>query len=91
MTSAAASSTAGNSAAVPAEPSALAETIPLRPVAEAGTVQVAASVIVTAVLTPLLTSWWYKKVTRERVARELAAEAVVSTQRAKSETLVTCT
>ncbi len=32
------------------------------PVAEAATVQVAASVIVTAILTPLLTSWWYKRV-----------------------------
>jgi 2-keto-3-deoxygluconate permease len=61
---AAASSTAGNSAAVPqavalADPSFAA-------VAPAATVQVAASVIVTAVLTPLLTSWWYRKVMRER-------------------------
>jgi 2-keto-3-deoxygluconate permease len=61
---AAASSTAGNSATVPqavamADPS-------YAPVAEAATVQVAASVIVTAVLTPLLTSWVYKRVTRER-------------------------
>src|SRR5712691_6073314 len=68
---AAASSTAGNSAAVPqavalADPSYAA-------VAGAATVQVAASVIVTAVLTPLLTSWWYKKVTRERAAKELDA------------------
>ena len=29
-----------------------------------------ASVIVTAILTPLLTSWWYRKVTNERLARE---------------------
>jgi 2-keto-3-deoxygluconate permease len=35
------------------------------PIAEAATVQVAASVIVTAILTPLLTSWWYKRVIRE--------------------------
>ena len=75
---AAASSTAGNSAAVPqavalADPSYAA-------VAGAATVQVAASVIVTAVLTPLLTSWWYKKVNKEKVARErAAAAAVVST------------
>ena len=59
---AAASSTAGNSAAVPqavalADPSYAA-------VAGAATVQVAASVIVTALLTPLLTSWWFKKVRR---------------------------
>ena len=56
---AAASSTAGNSAAVPqavalADPSYAA-------VAPAATVQVAASVIVTAVLTPFLTSWWFKR------------------------------
>jgi len=57
---AAAASTAGNSAAVPqavalADPSYAA-------VAPAATVQVAASVIVTAILTPLLTSWWYRRV-----------------------------
>lgn len=58
---AAASSTAGNSAAVPqavalADPSYAA-------VAGAATVQVAASVIVTAMLTPLLTSWWFRRLT----------------------------
>lgn len=57
---AAASSTAGNSAAVPqavalADPSYAA-------VAGAATVQVAASVIVTALLTPMLTSWWYRRI-----------------------------
>jgi 2-keto-3-deoxygluconate permease len=56
---AAASSTAGNSAAVPqavalADPSFAA-------VAPLATVQVAASVIVTAVLTPILTSWWFRR------------------------------
>ena len=56
---AAASSTAGNSAAVP-QAVALADPHYL-PVAEAATVQVAASVIVTALLTPLLTSWWFKR------------------------------
>jgi 2-keto-3-deoxygluconate permease len=65
---AAASSTAGNSAAVPqavaiADPSFAA-------IAPAATVQVAASVIVTAVLTPLVTSWWYKRVTKKRAASE---------------------
>jgi 2-keto-3-deoxygluconate permease len=60
---AAASSTAGNSAAVPqavalADPSYAA-------VAGAATVQVAASVIVTAILTPLLTSWWFRRVQRQ--------------------------
>jgi 2-keto-3-deoxygluconate permease len=67
---AAASSTAGNSAAVPkavamADPSYAA-------VAPAATVQVAASVIVTAVLTPILTSFVYKRVQRKRA---LAASA----------------
>jgi 2-keto-3-deoxygluconate permease len=61
---AAASSTAGNAAAVPkavalADPSYAA-------IAPAATVQVAASVIVTAVLTPLLTSFMYKRVHRRR-------------------------
>jgi 2-keto-3-deoxygluconate permease len=56
---AAASSTAGNSAAVPqaialADPSYAA-------IAPAATVQVAASVIVTAILTPLLTTWWCRR------------------------------
>jgi 2-keto-3-deoxygluconate permease len=48
------------------------------PVAEAATVQVAASIIVTAILTPLLTSWWYKRVMREREARAAAAEAAAA-------------
>jgi 2-keto-3-deoxygluconate permease len=61
---AAASSTAGNSAA---SPQAIAMADPsYAPIAGAATVQVAASVIVTAVLTPLLTTWWYKRVTRAR-------------------------
>jgi 2-keto-3-deoxygluconate permease len=63
---AAASSTAGNSAAVP-QAVALADTS-FAPVAAAATVQVAASVIVTAVLTPLLTAWWYKRVINQRAA-----------------------
>jgi 2-keto-3-deoxygluconate permease len=59
---AAASSTAGNSAAVPqavalADPSFAA-------IAPAATVQVAASVIVTAVLTPIVTSWWCRRLAR---------------------------
>jgi len=67
---AAASSTAGNSAAVPkavamADPSYAA-------VAPAATVQVAASVITTAVLTPILTSLVYKHVQRRRAAQAVA-------------------
>jgi len=68
---AAASSTAGNSAAVP-QAVALADTS-FAPIAGAATIQVAASVIVTAVLTPLLTSWWYKGVMKESVAKEREA------------------
>jgi 2-keto-3-deoxygluconate permease len=61
---AAASSTAGNSAAVPkavamADPSYAA-------IAPMATIHVAASVIVTAVLTPLLTSWMYNRVKKQR-------------------------
>jgi 2-keto-3-deoxygluconate permease len=59
---AAASSTAGNSAAVP-QAVALADPS-FAPVAGAATVQVTASVIVTAILTPLLTSWWYRRLGR---------------------------
>ena len=56
---AAASSTAGNSAAVP-QAVALADPT-FAAIAGAATVQVTASVIVTALLTPLLTSWWFKR------------------------------
>jgi 2-keto-3-deoxygluconate permease len=70
---AAASSTAGNSAAVP-QAVALADTS-FAPIAGAATVQVAASVIVTAVLTPLLTAWWYKRVNNERAATSQATTA----------------
>ena len=61
---AAASSTAGNAAVVPrsvamADPRYAA-------IAPAPTVQVAASVIVSAILTPLLTGWMYRRVQRRR-------------------------
>ncbi len=68
---AAASSTAGNSAAVP-QAVALADPT-FAPIAAAATVQVTASVIVTAVLTPLLTSWWYKRVHRQAAAADALA------------------
>jgi 2-keto-3-deoxygluconate permease len=71
---AAASSTAGNSAAVP-QAVALADTS-YAGVAPAATVQVATSVIVTAMLTPLLTAWWYRRVHRQRQA----AAAVIVTE-----------
>jgi 2-keto-3-deoxygluconate permease len=75
---AAASSTAGNSAAVP-QAVALADKSYM-PVAEAATVQVAASVIVTAILTPLLTSWWYKRLIKERQAKAAAGALAVPVQ-----------
>jgi 2-keto-3-deoxygluconate permease len=71
---AAASSTAGNSAAVP-QAVALADTS-YAGVAPAATVQVATSVIVTAMVTPLLTAWWYRRVHRQRQA----AAAVIVTE-----------
>lgn len=61
---AAASSTAGNSAAVP---KAVAMADPTySAIAPMATVQVAASVIMTAILTPLLTTWMYSKVQKKR-------------------------
>jgi 2-keto-3-deoxygluconate permease len=82
---AAASSTAGNSAAVP-QAVALADRSYAQ-IAAAATVQVAASVIVTAILTPLLTSWWFKRVTRKREA-EAAAAAIAED---RSATVTGCT
>ena len=73
---AAASSTAGNSAAVP-QAVALADPS-FAPVAGAATVQVAASVIVTAILTPLLTSWQYKRVMKKRLSKEREAVAALA-------------
>jgi hypothetical protein len=43
-------------------------------IAPAATIQVAASVIVTAILTPLLTSWWFRNVAVAR-RRTVIAEA----------------
>ena len=60
---AAASSTAGNSAAVRGRGTGR---YVVRAVAPAATVQVAASVIVTAILTPLLTAWWYRRLARRQ-------------------------
>jgi 2-keto-3-deoxygluconate permease len=68
---AAASSTAGNSAAVP-KAVAMADAS-YAPIAEAATVQVTASVIVTAILTPLLTSWRFRRLAKERDADAKAA------------------
>ena len=73
---AAASSTAGNSAAVP-QAVALADPT-FAAVAPAATVQVAASVIVTAIMTPLLTSWQYKRVMKKRLSKEREAVAALA-------------
>ncbi len=73
---AAASSTAGNSAVVPAAV-ALADTSYAH-IAPIATVQVAASVIVTAVLTPILTAWVYRRVQLKRQAAGLLPGAVVA-------------
>ena len=62
----AAASTAGNAAAVPA---IVAAANPVyRPAAASGTILVATSVVVTAVLVPLVTAWWYRR-TSGRVVR----------------------
>jgi 2-keto-3-deoxygluconate permease len=73
---AAASSTAGNSASVP---KAVAMADPnYAGVAPAATVQVAASVIVTAILTPILTAWVFRRVRKERAAKTPTATAISS-------------
>jgi 2-keto-3-deoxygluconate permease len=62
----AAASTAGNAAAVPA---IVAAANPVyKPAAASGTVLVATSVVVTAILVPLVTAWWYRR-TSGRVVR----------------------
>lgn len=67
---AAASSTAGNAAGTPnavaiADPTYAA-------IAPIATIQVTAAVIITAILTPLLTSWMYKRVHKKRAAEAAA-------------------
>lgn len=70
LAGAAASSTAGNAAATPkavamADPAYAA-------IAPLATIQVAASVIVTAILTPMLTTFVYKRLQKEKEAKVLA-------------------
>jgi 2-keto-3-deoxygluconate permease len=43
-------------------------------IAPLATIQVAASVIVTAILTPILTSWMYKKVQKERAEKGIVVD-----------------
>ena len=69
---AAASSTAGNSAAVP---KAVAMADPLyAAIAPIATIQVAASVIVTAILTPILTAYMYRREQRKNEAAALVQD-----------------
>ena len=70
---AAASSTAGNSASVPVAVGMADHNYAA--VAGAATVQVAASVIVTAILTPVLTSWMYRKNLKKLAAKTATAVA----------------
>ncbi len=71
---AAASSTAGNAAGTP---NAVALADPkYAAIAPIATIQVTASVIITAILTPLLTSWMYKRVHKKR-AEEAKARGEV--------------
>jgi 2-keto-3-deoxygluconate permease len=83
---AAASSTAGNSATVP-QAVALADPSYV-PVAEAATVQVAASVIVTAILTPLLTSWWFRRTAEARAGVPLEAVPEVLAEKSTEEAAI---
>jgi 2-keto-3-deoxygluconate permease len=56
----AAASTAGNAAAVPA---IVAAANPVyKPAAASATVLVATSVVITAILVPIITAWWYRRV-----------------------------
>ena len=64
----AASSTAGNAVAVPMAIAAVAPVF--EPVAPAATAIVSTCVIVTAVLTPMATAWWFKKVLKGVRARD---------------------
>jgi 2-keto-3-deoxygluconate permease len=62
----AAASTAGNAAAVPAAIAAIDKSY--EPIAPSATVLVATCTIVTAVLVPLLTAWWARKVNAREAA-----------------------
>jgi 2-keto-3-deoxygluconate permease len=67
----AAASTAGNAAAVPA---IVAAANPVyKPAAASATVLVATSVVVTAILVPLITAWWYRRMQARQPAPAQAA------------------
>ena len=69
----AAASTAGNAAAVPA---IVAAANPVyKPAAASATILVATSVVVTAILVPIVTAWWYRRVGRPKTPPERMTEA----------------
>jgi 2-keto-3-deoxygluconate permease len=77
VTGLAAASTAGNAAAVPAIVAAANPAY--KAAAQTGTVLVATSVVVTAILVPIVTAWWYRRVSRRAApvapTREVEASA----------------
>lgn len=78
---AAASSTAGNAAGTPSAVGIADPAYAL--IAPIATIQVTASVIITAILTPLLTTWMYKRVHKKR-AEEASARGEVYVMPVKS-------
>jgi len=76
----AAASTAGNAAAVPAIVAAANPAY--GPAAKTATVLVATSVVVTAILVPIFTAWWSRRMTRRaaRIPPSGAAAAAASTR-----------
>ncbi len=69
----AASSTAGNAAAVPVAVAAIYAAY--QPIAAKATVQVSACVIVTAILTPIITAWYATRVGDKRAPRDATLAA----------------
>jgi 2-keto-3-deoxygluconate permease len=66
----AAASTAGNAAAVPAIVAAANPAY--KPAADSGTILVATAVVVTAILVPVVTAFWYRRTQRAAPARSAA-------------------
>jgi 2-keto-3-deoxygluconate permease len=69
----AAASTAGNAAAVPAIVAAANPAY--KPAADSGTILVATAVVVTAILVPVVTAFWYRRTQRTAPARGAATAA----------------
>jgi 2-keto-3-deoxygluconate permease len=75
-----AASTAGNAAAVPAIVAAANPAY--KPAADTATILVATSVVVTAVLVPIVTAWWYRRVStrQQRTGSVVSARPIESTR-----------